>query len=66
MVRLVEPYVSGEVRMFDASASTASLAGLIWGVQLAAVTRDRRYADLVIECGRRYRPRRRWGCTTTF
>ena len=56
MVRLVEPYVSGEVRMFDASASTASLAGLIWGVQLAEVTRDRRYADLVISVAERYRP----------
>ena len=56
MVRLVEPYVSGEVRMFDASASTAALAGLIWGMQLAEVTRDRRYADLVISVAERYRP----------
>jgi rhamnogalacturonyl hydrolase YesR len=56
MVRLVEPYVSGEVRMFDASASAAALAGLIWGMQLAEVTRDRRYADLVISVAERYRP----------
>src|SRR5262244_3514315 len=39
IVRLVEPYVSGAVRMFDASASTAALAGLIWSMQLAEVTR---------------------------
>src|SRR5262245_17015510 len=56
IVRLVEPYVSGEMRMFDASASTAVLAGLIWGMQLAEVTRDRRYADLVISVAERYRP----------
>ena len=56
IVRLVEPYVSGEVQMFDASASTAALAGLIWGMQLAEVTRDRRYADLVISVAERYRP----------
>src|SRR5215831_8236456 len=56
IVRLVEPYVSGEVRMFDASASTAALAGLICGMQLAEVTRDRRYADLVISVAERYRP----------
>jgi rhamnogalacturonyl hydrolase YesR len=56
IVRLVEPYVSGEVRMFEASASTAALAGLIWSLQLAEVTRDRRYADLVISVAERYRP----------
>src|SRR5262249_15028680 len=56
IVRLVEPYVSGEVRMFDASASAAALAGLIWSMQLAEVTRDRRYADLVISVAERYRP----------
>jgi rhamnogalacturonyl hydrolase YesR len=56
IVRLVEPYVSGEVRMFDASASTATLTGLIWGRQLAEITRDRRYADLVISVAQRYRP----------
>src|SRR5215510_6117942 len=54
IVRLVEPYVSGAVRMFDASASTAALAGLIWSMQLAEVTRDRRYADLVISVAERY------------
>ena len=56
IVRLVEPYVSGAVRLFDASASAAALAGLIWGMQLAEVTRDRRYADLVISVAERYRP----------
>src|SRR4029453_10328234 len=57
IVRLVEPYVSGEARMFDASASTAAFAGLIWGLQLAEVTRDRRYADLVISVAERYSSR---------
>jgi len=56
IVHLVEPYVSGAVRMFDASASTAALAGLIWSLQLAEATRDRRYADLVISVAERYRP----------
>jgi hypothetical protein len=56
IVRLVEPYVSGQVRMFDASASPAALAGLIWAIQLAEVTRDRRYADMVISVAERYRP----------
>src|SRR5262245_50951037 len=56
IVRLVEPYVSAEAQMFDASASTAALAGLIWGMQLAEVTRDRRYANLVISVAERYRP----------
>ena len=44
--------------MFDASASTAALAGLIWGMQLAEVTRDRRYADLVISAAEALSPRR--------
>jgi len=56
IVHLVEPYVSGEVRMFDTSASTAALAGLLWGLQLAEVTRDRRYADLIISVAERYHP----------
>jgi rhamnogalacturonyl hydrolase YesR len=56
IVRLVEPYVSGAVRMFDEPASTAALAGLIWGMQLAEVTRDRRYADMVVSVAERYRP----------
>jgi len=56
IVRLVEPYVSGEARRFDAPAATSALAGLIWGMQLAEVTRDRRYADLVVRVAERYRP----------
>ena len=55
IVRLIEPYVSGAVRMFDASASTAAFAGLIWAMQLAEATRDRRYADLLISIAERYR-----------
>jgi len=56
IVRLVEPYVSGAVRLFDERVATSALAGLIWGMQLAEVTRDRRYADLVISVAERYRP----------
>jgi unsaturated rhamnogalacturonyl hydrolase len=55
IVRLIEPYVSGAVRMFDTSASTAAFAGLIWAMQLAEATRDRRYADLLISIAERYR-----------
>jgi rhamnogalacturonyl hydrolase YesR len=55
IVRLVEPYVSGEVRMFDVSPAPSALAGLIWGMQLFEVTRDRRYADMVISVAERYR-----------
>jgi rhamnogalacturonyl hydrolase YesR len=56
IVRLVEPYVSGDARLFAEPASTAALAGLIWGMQLAEITRDRRYADLIIRVAERYRP----------
>lgn len=56
IVRLVEPYVSGAVSMFQEPAAASALAGLLWGMQLAEVTRDRRYADLVISVGERYRP----------
>ncbi|MGE3541066.1 MAG: glycoside hydrolase family 88 protein [Candidatus Tectimicrobiota bacterium] len=56
IVRLVEPYVSGEVSMFKEPAAPSALAGLLWGMQLAEVTRDRRYADMVISVGERYQP----------
>jgi len=56
IVRLVEPYVSGAVRLFNEPAAPSALAGLIWGMQLAEVTRDRRYADLVISAAERYHP----------
>jgi unsaturated rhamnogalacturonyl hydrolase len=56
IVRLAEPYASGAVRILDEITATSALAGLIWGMQLAEVTRDRRYADLVISVAERYRP----------
>src|SRR5262245_15574152 len=56
IVPLVEPYVSGAARAFSESAAPSALAGLIWGMQLAEVTRDRRYADLVVSIAERYRP----------
>src|SRR5262245_21903508 len=55
IVRLVEPYVSGAARLFNGPAASAALAGLIWGMQRAEVTRDRRYAHLIISVAERYR-----------
>lgn len=56
IVRLVEPYASGAAPIVGERVATSALAGLIWGMQLAEVTRDRRYADLVISVAERYRP----------
>lgn len=56
IVRLVEPYVSGAKPMFDAKAAPSAMAGLIWGMQLVETTRDRRYADLLINVAERYQP----------
>ncbi len=56
IVHLVEPYASGAARLVDERVATSALAGLIWGMQLAEVTRDRRYADLVVRVAERYRP----------
>lgn len=55
IVRLVEPCASGAVTIFKEPAVPSAMAGLIWGMQLAEVTRDRRYADLVIHVAERYR-----------
>lgn len=56
IVRLVEPYMSGAKLPFDDQAGSATLAGMIWGSQLAEATQDRRYADLIISIAERYRP----------
>ncbi len=54
IVHLVEPYVAGKLPMFKEPAAPSAMAGLIWGMQLVEVTRDRRYADLVIQVAERY------------
>ena len=56
IVGLVEPCVSGGVEVFGEEAGTANLAGLVWGDELAKVTGDWRYADLVVSAADRYRP----------
>ena len=55
IVRLVEPYVSGARPMWTEPASPATLAGLIWGLQLTEATRDRRYVQLIADVAERYR-----------
>jgi rhamnogalacturonyl hydrolase YesR len=56
IVRLVEPYVSGAGPIVPESAPPSALAGMIWGMQCAEMTRDRRYADLVVRLAERYHP----------
>jgi rhamnogalacturonyl hydrolase YesR len=56
IVTLVEPYMSGAKPWFQAQSGASTLAGVIWAMQLAEMTRDRRYADLVIAVAERYRP----------
>jgi hypothetical protein len=56
IVQLVEPYVSGARPMWTEPASPATLAGLIWGLQLTEATRDRRYVQLVADVAARYQP----------
>ena len=56
IAQLVEPYVAGTRSLLNEPAGPAALAGVIWGMQLAEATRDRRYADLVIRVAERYRP----------
>ena len=56
IAQLVEPYVSGSVAMLGERAGGAELAGLIWGEELSEATRDRRYADLIVNVADRYQP----------
>jgi rhamnogalacturonyl hydrolase YesR len=56
IVQLVEPYVSGARPMFNARAAPSAMAGLIWAIQLTEVTRDFRYAELLVSLAERYRP----------
>ena len=41
---IVAPYVDGDKPWFEGDPGTPALAGLIWAMQLAESTRDRRYA----------------------
>jgi rhamnogalacturonyl hydrolase YesR len=56
IVQLVEPYVSGAKAMFDDNAAAHLLAGITWALDLAEMTGDQRYADLLISVAERYRP----------
>ena len=58
IVRLVEPYVSGETPMFSQSPGGANLAGLVWADELYQETGDLRYRDLIIHVAHRYQPAR--------
>jgi hypothetical protein len=56
IVRLVEPYVSGARPLSADHIPPSALAGLLWGIQLTEVTRDFRYAELLVSAAERYRP----------
>ena len=58
IVRLVEPYVSGQTTMFSQSPGGANLAGLVWADELFQETGDLRYRDLIIDVAHRYPPAR--------
>jgi len=53
LIRLAEPFVSG-TRSLDDHVGTSTLGGFIWGIDLADVTGDPRYADLLIHTANRY------------
>jgi len=58
IVRLVEPYVSGETAMFSQSPGGANLGGLLWADELFQETGDLRYRDLIVDVADRYQPAR--------
>ncbi|MCH7745556.1 MAG: glycoside hydrolase family 88 protein, partial [Chloroflexi bacterium] len=53
---IVEPYASGAIDPFGDSPQTHKLAGVIWGDELANLTSDKRYAELVIKAASYYIP----------
>lgn len=55
MVRLVEPYVAGELPMFGQAPTGSNLAAVVWTEDIAEVTVDDRYVDLLVNTARRYR-----------
>ncbi len=56
IAEVVAPYVDGDKPWFEGEPGTPALAGLIWAMQLADSTRERRYADLVVQMADRYQP----------
>ena len=54
---IVEPYVSGTIDPFGDSPETHKLAGVIWGDELANLTSDKRYAELVVRAASYYTPK---------
>ena len=56
IVSLVEPYVRADRDVFGDRPGTPDLAGLVWGDELAGMTGDRRYADMVVSVADRYVP----------
>ena len=56
IAEVVAPYVDGDKPWFEGEPGTPALAGLIWAMQLAESTRERRYADLVVQMADRYQP----------
>ena len=53
---VVAPYVEGSQPWFEGEPGTPALAGLIWAMQLAESTRERRYADLIVQMADHYQP----------
>ena len=53
---IVAPYVDGDKPWFEDEPGTPALAGLIWAMQLADSSRERRYADLLVQMADRYQP----------
>ena len=53
---VVAPYVDGDKPWFEGEPGTPALAGLIWAMQLAESTRERRYADLAVQMADYYQP----------
>ena len=56
IAEIVAPYLDGDKPWFEGQPGTPALAGLIWAMQLADSTRERRYADLLVQMADRYRP----------
>jgi unsaturated rhamnogalacturonyl hydrolase len=56
VIRLVEPYTSGEKPMFGDQASGQHFAGIVWAEELLELTGDRRYADALVSAANRYQP----------
>ena len=56
LTQLAEPFVSSIKPPLDDNAGTSTLAGFVWGIDLANASGDQRYADLLIQMANRYQP----------